>query len=200
MNLLSKIWLSASFLFEPVQRFFNGNFWQVFEKKFGRYTNRKVIDIACGTGELRRHINPKEYLGIDINKSYIYLCNRDLGNKNTRFLLVDANKFFPDERFDTTFFIGSLHHFSDKQATRLFSSISKYKTNEIIVLDGIPFGIFEGILRWLDGVLGGGKYFRTENEIVKILKGHFKIIKQERISAKNSFYFYPYWILKPLKK
>ncbi len=200
MSLISTIWLSSSFLFEPVQKLFNGNFWQVFEKKFGKLKNEKIIDIACGTGELRKHTNPKKYLGVDINKAYITYNISHLGDKKTIFILSDANKFMPKEQFDTTFFIGSLHHFSNIQANKLFSSLKKYRTNRVIVLDGIPFGVFTGILKQLDAVLGGGKYFRTEATIEKMLVKHFKITESGSLRAKNSFYFYPYWILKPLKK
>ena len=98
-----------SHLFDPVQALFNGNFWKVFEEKFKNYTNGRVLDMACGTGELRRHITPKEYVDIDINPSYIDYNNANIKTTKTKFLLMDASKNLPAQKFDTVFLISALH-------------------------------------------------------------------------------------------
>ncbi len=199
MNILSRIWLNMSFLFDPVQKFFNGNFWKVFAKKIGTMKNKKIVDLACGTGELRKHVNPKYFIGVDFNNSYIDYCERKLKDKSTEFVIADITKYKPRTKIDTTFFIGALHHLSDKQAHRLFANIQKYNTKEFFLIDGIPYGILTPVLMWLDGALGGGKYFRTVKEIDQMLAPYFKTNKQGKLKANASFYYYPYWSLKPRK-
>lgn len=192
--------MSSSKFFDPVQKFFNGNFWEVFEKKFGKFTKENVLDIACGTGELKRHITPKKYLGIDINSSYIKLCRDNFRIKNVMFEKTDATKFVLNDKFDTVFFVGSIHHFSDKQVVRVFNNLNNKKAKKIIICDGVPFGILKKPLIWLDGYLGGGKYFRSEASLTDTISKFFKIKKQGRLVTDDSFYYYPYWILQPLQK
>lgn len=76
MKMISSIWTRLVRTFEPIQYFFNGNFWKVFVDKFGRFTGKNVLDIACGTGEILRYINPSGYLGIDINPYYIEFAQK----------------------------------------------------------------------------------------------------------------------------
>lgn len=200
MNSISKVWLSSSFLFDPVQKFFNGNFWVMFEKKFGKFSNKKVLDIACGTGELKKHIKPKYYLGIDINSSYIEYCKKRYSNQNVEFEKKDASKIKLEKIYDTIFFVGSIHHFSNKQLEKLLNNLNSKKVKQLIICDGIPTGFFKPLLVWLDDFLGEGKYFRNEKELSIVFEKNFKIKKSGRLKTLDSFYVYPYWVLSPRHK
>ncbi len=192
MKFISFIWLKAAFIFNPVQMFFNGNFWEVFAKKFGSYTQKTVVDLACGTGELRKSIKPKKYLGIDINAAYIDYARKNIKSENTKFILGNALEFSLPEKFDIAFLIAAAHHLSDQQLLTLFSTIEKNKIKNFILIDDIPQGFLSNILMWLDDVLGGGKYFRQLDELADLVGRKFKIEDQGTFSARGSFYKYRY--------
>ena len=182
-------------IFEPVQRFFNGNFWEIFEEKFKSLGKGSVLDLACGTGELRAHITPLKYLGIDINRAYIKLARNRFRNRNTFFLRKDINKFNLDEKFNTIFFVGSAHHFSDESIKRILGVIKRDRFNKFVLVDGVPKeGPLNKILTLLDDRLGGGKYFRGLSELENLLKKDFRIIKKGIFNARGSFYYYPYLV------
>ena len=110
MKILSRIWLESSFLFDFVQSFFNGEFWRVFEKRFAKFGENSVVDLACGTGTLLKYINPKEYLGIDLNRYYIRYARKRFKRQGVRFIVGDVLKFAKKESLDTVFLISVVHH------------------------------------------------------------------------------------------
>lgn len=194
LRLISSLWLRMAFLFAPVQVLLNGNFWETFRGKFGDFNNQSVLDLACGTGDLRNTINPREYLGLDMNDAYISHAQRRFANVKGEFKIQDIIKYQPDKNFDTVFLVGSSHHLSDKQLKDLFQTLKKSKVKSFILADGYPIGMFAQILWWLDDVLGGGEYFRDLEELKKLLQGPFEIKEAGVLYAKNSCYKYPYII------
>lgn len=194
MNFLSKIWLRSTFLFDPIQTIFNGHFWEVFKRRFGYLGSGWVVDLGCGTGELIRYIEPKGYLGVDINPNYIRMDKKRFGQADTEFLLGDITQFIPEKKYETVFVISAFHHLSDSQIEKMCRSLGKSKTKTLIVVDGYPVGFPKKILAWLDATLGGGKYFRDEGEIARIVARYFKVRKKGSFSARLSFYRYPYII------
>lgn len=195
--MISKLWLKMSFIFNPVQRLFNGNFWQVFRSKFQSFTTTAVIDLACGTGELRRYINPQKYLGVDINTSHVSFAEKRFQNYHeTRFIAEDIIAFSIPKDYDTAFLISAVHHLSDQQINQLCQKIKNSKTKNFIIIDGIPKGMFSPLLRWLDKVLAGGEYFRDKNRLVKIADKYFTIVEHGTFSVAFSLYNYPYVVAK----
>jgi len=194
MNIFSKIWLRMAYIFDPIQAIFNGNFWQVFESKFKKYGSGRVLDLACGTGELIRHISPSYYLGIDLNFSYIQYARKHLSSENVFFKVGDIFGLKYDKMFDTAFFISAAHHFPSPDLKKLLISLKRNRIKKLILIDGYPTGILSRPLSWLDATLGGGKYFRSESGLVREMKKYFKIIKHGTFNSKRSFYCYPYVI------
>lgn len=191
--MISKLWLKMSYIFDPVQRAFNGNFWCCFQKKFQHFGQGKIVDLACGTGELKKYIEPEKYLGVDINISHNkFARKRFQNNKNIKFIRADITKFPIPKEYDTAFFISAAHHLSDGQIEILCHNIKKSGIKQLILVDGIPRGVFSDFLRWLDKILAGGEYFRDENQLVKILEKHFVIREYGTFSVDFSFYQYPY--------
>lgn len=195
MKFLSDIWLSSAALFDPIQNSFNGKFWQFFERKFAKFAEGKyVIDLACGTGELRKHIKSRNYLGIDLNGSYIKYAEKRIRDKNTHFKIRNILNFIPEKSCDTIFLISAAHHLNDSQLHILFKNLKKCNARTLIVIDGVPKGMFSAVLRFMDAYLGGGKYFRSTSHLLKIVRGYFKITGHGNFSASGSFYIYPYII------
>ena len=196
MNFLKTIWLKSAFLFEPVQDIFNGNFWDVFAKKFRKYTEGRVLDLGCGTAEFRKHISPKSYLGLDVNKPYIVLNKNNFLDKKTHFEVFDIAKYKPWGKFDSAFLVSVAHHLSDRQLESVCSNVKKLEIKYLVIADGYPIWPFKKVLIYLDSFLGGGDYFRNENQVAKIATKQMKLIDKGNFSARRSLYTYPYVVLR----
>lgn len=195
--MISKLWLKMSYVFDPVQRAFNGNFWCCFQKKFQHFGQGKIVDLACGTGELKKYIDPEKYLGVDINISHNQFARKRFQkNKNIKFIRADITSFHIPKEYDTAFFISAAHHLSDQQIEAFCQNIKKSQIKQLILVDGIPTGIFSNLLRWADAFLAGGEYFRDEGQLVKILEKHFTIKEHGTFLVNFSFYRYPYAVAK----
>lgn len=194
---ISKLWLNSVDLFDPVQHFFNGEFWPVTSARFEKLLAGRVLDLACGTGELADHIAPKKYLGIDINGKYIHYAqtHRKLGN----FVVGDISHLNLNGLFDTIDVISAAHHLSDQQLKNLSQAVVKLRPKKFLLIDGLPKKPFVSILEYLDAKLGGGDYFRDENELAKIFSQYFTIDEVGSYDAPNSFYYYPYLVATPTK-
>lgn len=192
----SHVWTKVPQAFDPVQFFFNGNFWEVFQKRFRGYTKGNILDLACGTGELRKHITPQKYTGVDLNPNYISYAKDRFKNTDTKFYCADITKLKRLSNINTAFFISAAHHLSDKQMVYLAKNIKRMNVSNFILVDGYPLGPLAPLLSWLDAVLAGGKYFRNEEEIGTLVAPYLKVIAKGQFFAKHSFYCYPFLVCK----
>lgn len=195
---LSSFWLKSATLFDPVQYFFNGDFWGEFRRRFGQNADGYVVDLACGTGELRKHIDSEKYLGLDINPDFIAYAQNNLHFPKSSFAVADIVENNIKSDPDVVFFISAAHHLSDGEIIKLSKIIKTSKIKKFILVDGRP-RIFAALLSYLDGELGGGKYFRGSEELVKLIEPYLTIIESGEFSAKLSFYTYPYLIATAIK-
>ncbi len=191
---ISKLWLRSASLFDPVQYFFNGEFWEEFLKRFGQEAKGKIVDLACGTGVLRSRVSPKSYLGVDINPDFIAHAKRTARDHKTRFLVGDITRYKISNDPDTVFFISAAHHLADGQLSQLTKLLKNTNIRTFILVDGRPRGIFSPVLKFLDVKFGGGECFRSPEEIVALVKPNLTVIKSGEFTARFSFYSYPYLI------
>lgn len=191
-NLISKIWLKLPSVFDPVQRVFNGRFWEVTQEMFGHYGKGNILDLACGTGELRKYINPKVYYGLDINGNFISYAKKRFNGNNTHFIRGDMTTSIPDVNFDTAFLISAAHHLSDCQMEAILKKLHDKNVGRVVIIDGVPNVKISKFLEWLDDVLGGGEFFKDEEELAKITKKFFKIENRGTYYAPYSLYRYPF--------
>lgn len=189
---ISKIWLSSTNLFDLAQLLLNGNFWSEFLVRFKPFTGGDIVDLACGTGEFRKHISPKSYLGIDLNHKFIFRARKNINFPKTEFEVENILKRKINNNPDTVFFISAAHHLSDKEIGTLGLLMKTSQVKRFILVDGRPIGPLSGILSFLDAKLGGGKYFRGPEQLAALIKPHLKIIESGEFSAFASFYTYPY--------
>lgn len=197
MNIFARLWLQSSSFFDPIQKLFNYSFWTIFERKFAKYSvNKSVLDLACGTGELPKHIAAKKYLGLDINSNYIRYASNNYRQPNQSFLLRNICTRPLPPKFQTAFFISACHHLSDKDFKKLISNIKNSDIETLIIIDGYPKKYLSPLLKFLDHHLAGGKYFRNLDQIKKLVGKDLLMVDSGVFTSQLSCYYYPYLICK----
>jgi SAM-dependent methyltransferase len=81
-----------------------------------------VLDIGCGTAEIRRYLSAVEYFGIDPNADYVHAArNRFRHVPRCTFLCgtIDDATLAELPKFDIVLATGVLHHLSDEEALRV---------------------------------------------------------------------------------
>lgn len=201
MNIITRIWLQSSSIFNPIQKLFNHSFWTIFEKKFSKYaTNKSVLDLACGTGELINHISPQKYLGLDINNNYINYASNNHTQPKQSFRLQNITTHLLPDGYQTAFFISAAHHLSNKDFKKLIKNIERSDIQTLIIIDGYPKKYLNFPLKPLDSFLAGGKYFRSLNQIKNLVDGNLLMIDSGVFTSKLSAYYYPYIIYKTVSQ
>lgn len=96
----------------------------------------RTLDVCCGTGNFSGLVRG-EYLGIDLNETYIsYARKRFKNDPSKTFLVADINNFkFKPKYFDNTFLVSALHHFSDEYLMTILDKINFATKGRIIIMD-----------------------------------------------------------------
>ena len=95
------------------------------------------LDLGCGTGFLRDHLRDADYLGVDLNASYIAEARRKRGGC---FQVGDALEVSQlPRRFDRIVAIGLLHHLDDAQVRTVLAGVGGrlQAGGEIFILDAL---------------------------------------------------------------
>src|SRR4030095_4509405 len=113
-------WLRVPFLYNLLQDASGGNALRrkVIQKHVRAKTGDKIIDIGCGPARILTWLPEVEYLGFDINFSYIASAKQTHGAKGT-FVVGDTKSLRDDARFreaDIVLGLGILHHLDDDEA------------------------------------------------------------------------------------
>jgi SAM-dependent methyltransferase len=95
------------------------------------------LDVGCGTGFLRDHLRDADYLGIDLNPTYIAAARRKRGECFQVGNALEIESL--PRRFDRIIAIGLLHHLDDGQArTVLAAARSRLQDGgEIFIIDAL---------------------------------------------------------------
>ena len=96
--------------------------------------NKTILEIGCGRGGgsyfISEYKNPKKFIGIDISKGNIKLCNENLSNSKRSYLQADAENIpFTENSFDVVLNIESSHCYPNSE--RFLS-----EANRVLVNDG----------------------------------------------------------------
>jgi ubiquinone/menaquinone biosynthesis C-methylase UbiE len=143
--------------------------------KLGNPKKKKILDIACGTGEWLYHFSKRGAItfGIDISEAAISHCKKKF--INGEFSQGSAEKLpFEDNYFDIVTCMGSLEHFPDKnKALMEMARVSKKEAKILILVPNSEFlarklGLYDGtnqksiieevksITEWEDQLKGAG--------------------------------------------
>lgn len=98
-----------------------------------------VLDVGCGTGTFATTTDA-EYLGIDVNSTYIARAQaRFASQPRRRFLLADALTYpFDDAHFDATLYVNAMHHFDDAGALQILRALHRITRRTLIVAEPAP--------------------------------------------------------------
>jgi len=198
-SLVKRFWLTFPKVFEPIQNFFNGNFFFVLAKKLKKYPTNKVLDIGCGAGSFLTAFNPKQYLGIDINQALIVLAKKlYFKNKVFSFVHVDALKFIPSQHFDLVVLVSMTHHLSNQQLKKLLRHLcNNVKFKYLLIIDGKPTNnIFKPFLEILDI----GAEFREVKDLIPFFKKNYSIVERGNLQANKQWYYYPFVLAKKKRR
>jgi len=110
---------------------------------------RSVLDVACGPGTNAALFGHAEYLGIDINPSYVAYARRAFGR---RFEVADVTRDeIPSEgRFDLILLNSFLHHLSDADAIGVLARLAPRLAPDghVHIID-LVLPSRSGLARWL---------------------------------------------------
>jgi SAM-dependent methyltransferase len=135
-------WLKVPFLYNLLQEAVGGNAARrkLIRSHVRAKPGNKLIDIGCGPAQVLPWLPAVEYLGFDVNPSYIAAAKRKHGNKGT-FVVGDTKSLWDDSRFrdaDLVIGLGILHHLDDEAAEHClrFAHRSLKLHGRFICLDG----------------------------------------------------------------
>ena len=98
----------------------------VFADEYIRATpDQRVLDVACGLGDMLEYLPDVSYTGIDTNSDYIATATRRHGSERARFICASTDDL-PSlrlEEFDVALLISAMHHLTDVQVTSMIASI-----------------------------------------------------------------------------
>ena len=119
--------------FTPVYRLWIAPFAEQRIRPFRESTDmsrvRRVLDVGCGPGTDTALFAGVDYLGIDINASYIESARR---RHRRNFVAADvtAYRVADHERFDVILVNNLLHHLDDASVIRLLEHLSELLTDD----------------------------------------------------------------------
>jgi SAM-dependent methyltransferase len=90
---------------------------------------KRVLDVGCGPGTNTALFTGADYLGIDINESYVESARR---RHRRTFVTADVTTYrvADDERFDLILVNSLLHHLDDAATVRLLEHLSQLLTDD----------------------------------------------------------------------
>lgn len=143
--------------------------------------HQKVIDIACGTGDISRAVH-KEYVGIDICPSFIEYANKEYGSGNKKFFVMDATKLeFPRKFFDLALIVNAIHHLTAEEVQTMLTQAAELSKKYVLVIDVIPSS---NLIRKFFLALDRGEYFRHLNDQKALIENSKRI----KLVREDSFY------------
>jgi SAM-dependent methyltransferase len=139
---------------------------------------RRVLDVGCGPGTNAHHFDGAEYLGIDINPSYVASARR---RHRRDFVVGDVRTYEvdPSERFDFVLVNSFLHHIETDHVRRVLSRVRS------LIAEGGHVHVLELVLperrsvarllaRW-----DRGDYPRPLSEWKRLFEEHFEPVVLE---------------------
>lgn len=127
---------------------------------------QKVLDIACGTGNMLPFLPAVNYFGIDSNQNYIRIAQRRFNNRGRFICQSISDNISPEiSDFDIAIGFGIIHHLNDEESYQLFClAVNALKPGgRFVTLDGCFRSGRHDFSHWMNR-LDRGKFVRTKEE------------------------------------
>ena len=96
------------------------NLYRIFVREYLRPApGARILDVACGTGELLKYLPAVSYLGVDISTDYIANAQRRHSGRAEVICADFRHLAVHDRSFDLVVAVGVLHHLGDPVAASL---------------------------------------------------------------------------------
>ena len=143
-----------------------------------------VLDFGCGAGFFSQLFNPKKYLGVEINKSF--LNTSKIRNSKHTFKLLKKNYLRGYEnKIDYIFINNVLHHLTDEEILETFNFFKKKlkKKIKVFIIEPLsPKSFFS--LEFFMKVLDIGDNIKNKRNYVNLFKKilHIKSYNVKKVS------------------
>jgi ubiquinone/menaquinone biosynthesis C-methylase UbiE len=167
---------------------FKGQKW-VIDRELTVKKGERVLDLACGAGNLSVLFDDEVYTGIDINEHYITFANKHYSKKS--FFAMSADKLgFPDQSFDKLFVIGLFHHVSDEVSRNILKEMKRVlkSPGKVLIMEDIPARSNLNVIGKLVHHLDRGVFIRKPEEYQDLFRDYFKVLKSYPIRTGVSDY------------
>lgn len=155
---------------------------------------KKVIDIACGTGQFSVLVKG-DYIGIDLDRKHISYAKRRYGSDNRKFLVRNALKTgFGDKTFDCSLVLSCLHHIPDNLIRELLDEVSRVTKEKILIVDLVPLK-YNPIGKFLYR-MDQGKNIRAFEEQKRLVAKHLRIKKAKMF--RSGIYMHSFFVCSPI--
>lgn len=134
----------------------------------------RILDIGCGTADIRSHLGDVAYVGFDPSQEYIESARLKYPDATFHVGSVKNPPRF-DCKFDIALAIGVLHHVADEEAAALFELASALlsTSGKLITLDPVVVAPPGNYLANLVVRSDRGRYVRTELEYTQLAERSF---------------------------
>ena len=157
-------------LFNFVRHLLDGGQIKHISRILSMVPHRRVVDIACGTGDVSRAVQT-DYVGIDLCEQFIAYATRQYGNQRKRFLVMDVTDVrLPEKSFDLAMIVNVIHHFEDALVLSVLEQAARLARGHVLLIDAIPK---RNVLSRMLYALDRGDHFRSFEE-QKTLVGQTK--------------------------
>ena len=129
-----------------------------------------VLDFGCGAGFFSQLFNPKKYLGVEINKSFLN-TSKIRNSKHTFKLLKNNYLRGYENKIDYIFINNVLHHLTDEQILETFNFFKKKlkKKIKVFIIEPLsPKSFFS--LEFFMKVLDIGDNIKNKRNYVNLFK------------------------------
>lgn len=153
-------------------------------REYERLAPRRILDVGCGSG--RYALPGYHYFGIDPNPHYIAYCRR---NRGGQFEQMSAEHLdLPDKTFDVVLCMSVGHHLPAESLKRVCLEIKRVLTDDGVFFfaDAIRPIVRSRPIAALLERLDEGRWFRSEEEYVDLLRSEFLIEQKRKLT--DSFY------------
>lgn len=192
LNSLRNFLADQPALFSWLRKIMELNFSQqkkIIKETFDFKSEKKILDLGCGTGEFAGLLNKMDYCGIDLSTRYVkYAAKNNAGD----FKVMDAAKLeFPDHSFDYILIMAILHHLADDKMNKVLLEVKRVLKPEgkILVMEDAKIEKYENLaVRFIQKFDKGG-FIRTPEQYKTMIAKHF-IISHEQAFRNGGCVYY----------